>query len=100
MGEHELALALNTTESKHDAPPQGLLWAEGNVVESACAQQGETLLGLGSAGVPRKPSSGLSMATPGDPLSYLSSATCGHWETFVCAVCSKGGMVLVGTAQL
>lgn len=65
-----------------------------------CAQQGETLLGLGSAGVPRKPSSGLPMATPGDPLSYLSSATCGHWETFVCAVCSKGGMVLVGTAQL
>lgn len=42
-GEHELALALNTTESKHDAPPQDVLWAEGNVVESACAQQGETL---------------------------------------------------------
>lgn len=47
MGERELALALNTTESKQDAPPQGLLWAEGNVVESALCTAGRDTLGAG-----------------------------------------------------
>lgn len=47
MGEHELALALNTTESKHDAPPQGVLWAEGNVVESALCPAGRDTPGAG-----------------------------------------------------
>lgn len=32
--------------------------------------------------------------------SHLSPAMCGHWEMFISAVCSEGGMVLVDAAQL